>query len=48
MKWVHAKDQTELFKKVCDDDKPIVGFLMLHGCRPGEACALKCEDIDVE
>jgi len=29
-------------------DKPIIVFLMLHGCRPGEARALKCKDVDLK
>lgn len=48
VRWVQAKDQAKLFDQVRDEDKPIVGFLMLHGCRPGEARALKCQDIDLE
>jgi integrase len=48
VKWVHAEDQAKLFDAVRDEDKPIVGFLMLHGCRPGEARALKCKDVDIE
>jgi len=47
-KWLSTKDQVTLFKKVPDPDKPIVAFLMLHGCRPGEARALKCKDVDIE
>jgi integrase len=47
-KWLGAKDQVALFEKVPDDDKPIIAFLMLHGCRPGEARALKCRDVDFE
>jgi integrase len=48
VKWIHSKDQAKLFNTVRDEDKPIVGFLMLHGCRPGEARALKCRDVDLE
>ena len=47
-KWVGAKDQSTLFDKVTDEDKPIVAFLMLHGCRPGEARALKVKDVNLE
>ncbi len=46
--WVRSPDQLKLFAAVRDEDKPIVGFLMLHGIRPGEARALKCKDIDIE
>ncbi len=46
--WVHSDDQLQLFSSVRDEDKPLIGFLMLHGCRPGEARALKCKDIDLD
>ena len=36
-----------MFQFVADCDKPIIGFLMLHGCRPSEARALKCKDVDL-
>ncbi len=48
IRWVHAQDQVRLYELVADEDKPIVGFLMLHGCRPGEARAIKCEDVDLQ
>ncbi len=47
-KWLSAKDQVAIFEKVPDEDKPIIAFLMLHGCRPGEARALKCRDVNLE
>ncbi len=47
-RWVHTEDQLQLFTTVRDEDKPIIGFLMLHGCRPGEARALKCRDVDLD
>ncbi len=47
-RWVGQKDQTELFEKVPDEHKPIIAFLMLHGCRPGESRALKCKNVDLE
>ena len=47
IRWVHAKDQVTLYEKVPDEDKAIMGFLMLHGCRPGEARAIKCKDVDL-
>jgi integrase len=46
--WVDQKDQINLFEKVPDQHKPIIAFLMLHGCRPGEARALKCKDVELE
>lgn len=48
VKWVHSNDQISLYELVAEDDKPIIGFLMLHGCRPGEARAIKCKDVDPE
>lgn len=47
-KWVSADDQAKLFGMVPDDHKPIIAFLMLHGCQPGEARALKCKDVKLE
>ena len=47
-KWVSGPDQVRLYEMVPDEHKPIVAFLMLHGCRPGEARALKCKDVDLE
>lgn len=41
IKWVHSADQVTLYELVGDEDKPIIGFLMLHGCRPGEARAIR-------
>ncbi len=47
-RWLGQKDQTNLFDKVPDEHKPLIAFLMLHGCRPGEARALKCKNVDLE
>jgi integrase len=47
-RWVAQKDQVSLFEKVPEAHRPIIAFLMLHGCRPGEGRALKCKDINVE
>ncbi len=47
-KWVSAEDQAKLFELVPYDHKPIIAFLMLHGCRPSEARALKCKDVDLD
>ena len=43
--WVSQDDQISLFGLVPDIHKPIVAFLMLHGCRPSEGRALKCNDV---
>ena len=47
-KWVGPEAQSTLFEAVADEDKPIIAFVMLHGCRPGEARALKLKDVDLE
>ena len=47
-KWVSGDDQAKLFEMVPDAHKPIIAFLMLHGCRPAEARALKCKDVNLE
>jgi len=45
---IDQKEQIKLFEKVSDEHKPITAFLILHGCRPREARALKCKDVDLE
>ncbi len=47
-KWLSCEDQIKILEHVTKDDKPFVIFLMLHGCRPGEARALKCKDVDLK
>jgi integrase len=47
-KYVCQQDQIKLFELVEEHDKPFIAFLMLHGCRPGEARALRCKDIDLQ
>ncbi len=46
-RWLTQEVQTTVFNHIADEDKPIIAFLMLSGCRPGEARALKCKDIDL-
>lgn len=46
-KWLSQEDQVTLFEFVPDKHKPIFAFLMLHGCRPSEARALKCKNVDI-
>lgn len=46
--WLSPKMQMAAFDCVPDIDKPIIAFLMLTGCRPGEARALKCKDINLQ
>ena len=47
-KWVSQADQQALYEPVPEGDKPIIAFLMLHGCRPSEARALKVKNVDLE
>jgi integrase len=47
VRWIHSEDQVKLYELVVDGDKPIIAFLMLHGCRPGEARAIKCKDVSL-
>lgn len=46
-KWLCQEDQIALFSQVPELHKPIMAFLMLHGCRPSEARALKCKNVDI-
>lgn len=46
-KWLGQEDQANLYNMTEDKHKPFVAFLMLHGCRPGEARALKVKDVDL-
>ena len=46
-KWVAQKDQVPIFNVVPERDKPIIAFLMLHGCRPSEGRALRCKHVDL-
>lgn len=46
-KWMSQKDQRALFEHISSRDKPIVAFLLLHGCRPSEARALKCKNVNL-
>ncbi len=44
--WLSADDQIKLLELIPIEHRPIITFLMLHGCRPGEARALKCKDVN--
>jgi integrase len=46
-KWLSQEDQIALFGLVPALHKPIMAFLMLQGCRPSEARALKCKNVDI-
>lgn len=45
--WFNPEEQINVLELVEDVDKPIIAFLMLHGCRPGEARALKVKHVDI-
>ena len=47
-KWLSEEQQAEIFKNIPEEDRVIFIFMALHGCRPGEARALKVSDIDFE
>lgn len=46
--WLSPELQKRVYETIPDDDKPIIAFLMLTGCRPGEARALKCKDVNLD
>ena len=45
--WLSSEEQAKLFQSVPNEHKPIIAFLMLQGCRPGEARALRCKDVNL-
>ncbi|MDA8091901.1 MAG: tyrosine-type recombinase/integrase [Nitrospiraceae bacterium] len=47
--WFNSKDQIDILNVIdVDEDRNIVKFLMLHGCRPGEARALRSLDVNID
>ncbi len=48
IKWLSPELQKRVYEAIPTDDKPIIAFLMLSGCRPGEARALKCKDVNLD
>ncbi|MFN3396021.1 MAG: tyrosine-type recombinase/integrase [Thermodesulfovibrionales bacterium] len=46
--WLSINDQKTLYELIPDEHKPVFAFLMLHGCRPSEARALKCKNVNLE
>lgn len=46
--WLSPEVQRRVFEIIPENDKPIIAFLMLSGCRPGEARALKCKDVNLD
>lgn len=47
IRWLNQEDQIRVFEAVPQEDRPIIAFLMLHGCRPGEARALRVKDVNL-
>lgn len=47
-KWLSIDQQALIFSNIPENDKPIFLFMALHGCRPGEARAIKVSDIDLK
>lgn len=47
-RWLQPEDQIKLFNLVPDKHKPVIAFLMLHGCRPSEGRALKVRHVDIK
>ncbi|MDA8163286.1 MAG: tyrosine-type recombinase/integrase [Desulfobacteraceae bacterium] len=47
-KWIDAETQVKILDVIAEKHRAIFVFLFLHGCRPGEARALKAKDIDFQ
>lgn len=47
-RWLGREDQIKIFQDLPAEDRPIISFLMLHGCRPAEARALRIGDLDLK
>jgi integrase len=45
--WLSSEEQIKLLQYVPNEHKPIIAFLMLQGCRPGEGRALRCKDVNL-
>lgn len=46
-RWLAQEDQLRIFDQIPEQDRPIIHFLALHGCRPAEARALRIQDINL-
>ncbi|MBF0466880.1 MAG: site-specific integrase [Nitrospirae bacterium] len=46
--WFDSENQAIMLESIKEEDRPIVVFLMLTGCRPGEARALKVKHVDLK
>ena len=45
--WLSSEEQIRLLQYVPNEHSPIIAFLMLQGCRPGEARALRVKDVNL-
>jgi integrase len=45
--WLSSQEQIKLLQYVPNEHSPMIAFLMLQGCRPGEARALTCKDVNL-
>ncbi len=48
IRWIPQESQIQSYALVKDELKMIIAFLMLHGCRPSEARALRCKNINLD
>jgi integrase len=46
-RWLAKEDQIKILEHIPEEDQPIIKFLMLSGCRPAEARALRVRDVDL-
>jgi len=47
--WMTEEDQQTIFRDfVPPKDKPVIMFMMIYGCRPNEARAIRCKDVDLD
>jgi len=46
-RWLVQEDQVKIFDHIPEQDRPIIHFLALHGCRPAEARALRIRDLNL-
>lgn len=45
--WLAQDAQIKALELFHEEDRPIIAFLFLHGCRPSEARALRCKHVDL-
>lgn len=48
IKWFSQEEQVKIFSLVPETFKDIIAFLVLQGCRPSEARALKCKNVNLQ